>query len=142
MTIERTFFIAKHEGERTTLRGEALNSRHPILAGADGSAPVRSLVTNTCCSLTSADGEPLATLPGRMREKLSGRSQDGLLFAVALQAGTGLDSGCKGRVVVAADSGSVGTGGPAYPGVGLIGHGDNLRFVVRALHWLAGELTH
>ncbi|HUW14547.1 MAG TPA: hypothetical protein VM537_32805 [Anaerolineae bacterium] len=65
-----------------------------------------------------------------------------LIDRQALQAGTGLDSGCKGRVVVIADSGFIGSDGTAYPGVGLIGHGHNLRFVLHALRWLAGELTH
>jgi hypothetical protein len=140
VTFERTFFKAPRDGERSSMSGVCLNRSHAIMTGADSVGAVRSIVTNTCCSLTTTGGEALAILPQTMRDKLDGTSPDGQLFAGALEAGKGLAADCRGRVVAVADSGFIGSDGTAYPGVGLVGRGDNMRFVLNALAWLAGQL--
>jgi hypothetical protein len=90
--------------------------------------------------LTTTGGDPLARLPESMRDQLDGSTPDGRHFAAALQAARGLAADCRGRVVAVADSGFIGSDGTAYPGVGLVGRGDNMRFVLNALAWLAGEM--
>lgn len=140
VTFERTFFRNQLEGERTMLSQSTLNSNHPIIAGASGERSVRTLVTNTCCSILADGGEGLISLSNEMVDKRSGCFPNGQFFAHALGVTSGLKAGSKGRIVTIADSGFIGTDCSAYPGPGLIGHGDNLRFIMNVIRWLGGEL--
>jgi hypothetical protein len=140
VTLERTFFRHSLQGERTVLSQSALNLNHPIIAGASGEGPVRSIVTNTCCSIVANEGEGLVSLSNEMVDKRSGSSPNGQFFAHALEIKSGLKTNHKGRIVTIADSGFIGTDCSAYPGPGLIGHGDNLRFIKNVIRWLGGEL--
>jgi hypothetical protein len=140
VTLEETFFEHSLQGELTRISGSALSVEHPIVAGASGELPVRSIITNTCCSIVCDEGERLVLLSSEMVDRRGGRSPEGRSFALALDKHSGLNSKDKGRVVVIADSGFVGTDLTTRPGPGLIGHGHNLRFIMNAVRWLGGEL--
>ncbi|MBM4459804.1 MAG: hypothetical protein FJ011_18920 [Chloroflexi bacterium] len=135
--IENAFF-SHPEPSRLSEFGEAdLLAGHPILRGAAGEAPVRSLVTNNCCSIVSPDGAPLIRLTDRMIDHRNGFSSQGRCFAIALENNLKV---ARGRVVMVADSGFIGTAGTTFPGVGLIDQGDNSRFAQNAVRWLGRAL--
>ncbi len=138
--IERTFF--KHPLRRvpTTLFGPDLNVKHSIISGGSGNQPVRSIVINNCCSIVAIGGDCVASLPTSMVDKRNGKSPEGQSFAYALEASSGLSSESKGRVVIIADSGFIGTQCTTEPGPGFSHQGDNLQFVKNVVLWLGGEL--
>ena len=117
----------------TTLEGEALASDHPVIAGPAGGASVHSVVTNNCCGISAEGCIPLVWLAPSMVDWSKTYDPRTCLFAAALDEGRER----KGRVVVVGDSGFLGSEDTTAPGPGLIGHGDNLRFVLNALSWLA-----
>lgn len=117
----------------TTLEGEALASDHPVIAGPSGGASVRSVVTNNCCGISAEGCIPLVWLAPSVMDWSKTYDPRTCLFAGALDQGRER----KGRVVVVGDSGFLGSEGTTAPGPGLIGHGDNMRFVLNALSWLA-----
>jgi hypothetical protein len=133
VTIEQTFFRQPVRRDRTTLSGSALNTQHPIISGAPGERPIRSIVTNTCCSVTSDAGQWVVALAPDMVDRHGGLSPQERCFAHALHVE-------RGRLVTIADSGFIGTDLTVAPGPGLIDHGDNLRFIANVIRWLGKEL--
>lgn len=139
--IENSFFTSLEWGTLTEISGSDLRVEHPILSGAQTGLPVRSLVTNNCSSLRIREGvAPLVSLPGTMKDYRNGGPPRGRYFAAAVKAG-------KGRVVVTADSGFIGSQAEVQPeliaadastrpGFGLIEVGDNLSFIHNTLLWL------
>jgi hypothetical protein len=134
--IENTFFASSEWGRPVEIGGECLNQEHPILRGIGEANPVRSLVVNNGCSIRPEGGVPLVFLPSAMRDYREARPPASRCFAVAHDRKSGR---ARGRVVVTADSGFIGSAGTAFPGVGLLGQGDNLRFIVNILIWLGGS---
>jgi hypothetical protein len=139
VAIQRTFFVHELGPQYGLLSGAALNSEHPIIRGSTDGDRVRLVVTRTCSSLQAPAGHPLISLPKEMVDRRDNRHANGELFAIALDARSGLEPEDRGRVVIAADSGFIGTEGTIGPGPGLLGQGDNLQFVRNAIHWLNGE---
>ena len=140
VAIEPTFFQHVLRNELSTLTCKAETRGHSIVSGVNEQTCVSTLVTSTCCSLTTESGEPLAALSEDMLDSGKTKPTSEQLHALALRTGAGLPLGCDGRVVVVADSGFIGTSGAQGRGKGLIGHGDNLRFVMNAIRWLGSEL--
>lgn len=135
--IENAFFAHPEPKTLSELTESDMLTTHPIIRGAAGEAPVRSVVTNNCCSIVASDGAPLMRLNDRMIDHRNGFSPQGRCFAVALEDNEPVGGG---RVVVTADSGFIGTEGTTFPGVGLIGHGDNGRFAQNVVRWLGRTL--
>jgi hypothetical protein len=133
VAIENAFFAHPEPNRLSEFCEADLLTTHPIIRGAAGEAPVRSLVTNNCCSIISPDGAPLVYLTGQMVDQRNGFPVQGRCFAVALENSAQVG---RGRVVVVADSGFIGTEGTTFPGIGLIEHGDNARFARNAVRWL------
>ncbi len=131
--LENAFFAAPEWGRPVEIRSENLNLNHPALAGIPPQNPVRALVINNCASIRTGPAAPLAFLPQTLVDHRDGRSPASRCLAVALDRDL-----AGGRVVVTADSGFIGSPGTTFPGVGLLGRGDNLRFVVNTLLWLGG----
>lgn len=141
--IENTFFASPEWKKLVEISGADLWAEHPILSGE----PVHSLVTNNCSSLQiGAGGTPLVSLPKTMCDYRNDHIPAGRYFAVAVTQGP---TTAKGRVVVTADSGFIGSraeaqpdliaaGATTRPGFGLIEAGDNLRFIRNTLLWLGG----
>lgn len=140
VSIETTFFAHPDSHTRVELGGSALLADHPVIVGAVGDAPVRSIAISNCCSLSSRHGDPLIRLSGGIIDHRNGYPAQGRCFAVALDAFSPANSLARGRVVVCADSGFIGTPGTTFPGPGLIGHCDNGRFVMNAVRWLGRKL--
>ena len=135
--IENAFFADPEPKRLSEFCEPDLLRTHRIIRGAAGEEPVRAIVTNNCCSIVAPDGAPLVRLTGRMTDQRNGFSAQGRCFAVALENSAQVG---KGRVVVVADSGFIGTAGTTFPGVGLIEHGDNARFALNAVRWLGRDL--
>ena len=140
ITIEQTFFAHELDGQFTTLSGDTLKHAHPIISGGARGKPIRSLATNTCCSIVAPEGDWIARLPNTMEDKRDGSSPQDRFFAHALDSSLESEPECKGRIVIVADSGLVGTEGTMYPGLGLIGLGDNLQFLWNVILWLGRHL--
>ena len=140
VSIECTWF-EHQQGGRTVLCETALNSEHPIIAAA-GEEPVRCIVTNSSCSIRSKRGQWVVSLSSEMVDELTERhpDPDRQFFAHALEINSELSPEKRGRVVTIADSGFIGTDTTTKPGPGLIGQGDNLRFIMNAIRWLGKEL--
>jgi hypothetical protein len=116
-----------------------LNNGHPIISGESIDSRVSSIVTNTCCSIHSEFSEPLALLSPEMIDKRSGSHPSSLqLFGVALDQAESPFSTGRGRVIVLADSGFIGSDNTFRPGPGLIGKGDNMTFILNTIDWLCG----
>lgn len=130
LRFEKTFFHTP--GAPTRLEGARLSS-HPLLDDPAGGPPVRTIVTNTTCSLPAGTRRPVASLRASMRDRTADLPAAGRLFAAAIDPGPG----AGGRVLATADSGFLGDPDSVVPGPGLIGEGDNRLFVSRALRWLA-----
>lgn len=143
--IENAFFASPGWKDSVEIPGADLWSTHPIISGTQTGQPVRTLVTHNCSSLrTGEGGVPLASLPGTVRDYRNGSTHRDRHFAVAADRGrlTG-----KGRVVVTADSGFIGSqantqpgliaaNATTRPGLGLIEAGDNRSFIRNALIWI------
>jgi hypothetical protein len=97
---------------------------------------VKTLVTNTTCSLQAGRGHAFARLPKTMRDKRTEAVPAGA-YAVALDGEADLGPGRTGRVLVVADSGFLGEKESAWPGPGQIEAGDNRAFIRNAAAWLA-----
>lgn len=74
----------------------------------------------------------LVSLAPPMVDEHNGLAVSEYLFGCALER----TSARRGRVVVLADSGFIGSAGTTRPGPGLVEHGDNLRFVLNTIVWL------
>ncbi len=139
--IENSFFASTEWGKLAEISGSDLWTAHPIISGLQSGQPVRSLVTNNCSSLLIGAGcLPLASLPGTMHDYRNSDPPRGRYFAAAAEAG-------KGRIVVTADSGFIGSKATVQPGLltaesatrpgfGLIEAGDNLLLILNTLLWL------
>ena len=94
-------------------------------------------MTNNCSRIvTGGRVHALVALSLEMRDLRNGYTPSDRLFAHALDAGlVG-----KGRLVTMADSGFIGNEDTVVPGPGLIGHGDNARFIKNVVRWLGREL--
>ena len=132
VVLESTFL--RTVGATTVIRGENLRP-HAVLESDGGK--VEALVTNTTCSIRSEKGTAVALLPETMRDKHTGVSPGGGLFAHALD-GKGGGVG-EGRVLTVADSGFLGDNKSRIPGPGQIEEGDNLLFIRNAVLWLSGR---
>jgi hypothetical protein len=137
VAIENTFFAHPEAHTLSEFSAANLLTTHPIICGAAAEASVRSLVTNNCCSIRAPDAAPLVGLAGQMTDLRNNFPCQGRCFAVALADCAPVG---RGRVVVVADSGFIGTAGTTFPGIGLIEHGDNARFALNAIRWLGREL--
>lgn len=138
--IETSWFAHAERGALAELSGSALLATHPIIRGDAEAAPIRSIITNNCCSLRAAGGVPIITLTSQMIDHRNALSSHGRSFAIALDADARVTPGRRGRVVVVADSGFIGTAGTTVPGPGLIEQGDNRRFIQNVVCWLGREL--
>ena len=140
-------------GAATTIEGEYLNDNHPIIKDPEGRASVSSIVVNTTDALSSERGTPIAFLPPGMRDRIDPNIEPGGKFfgvafdlrrnrpdETALLRHIETDPDARGRLVVLADSGLIGTKGTLYPGVGLLHEGDNETFIRRTILWLAMKL--
>ncbi len=135
ITIEPAWFAAPAASQLTTLAEGALAAGHPVIAGSSAGAGVRAVVTNNCCGIAAEGCRALVRLPDSIVDWRRTYDPRTHLFAGALDR----EGGRSGRVIVVADSGFLGSEGTRLPGPGLIGRGDNLRFVLNALLWLRGE---
>ena len=135
--IENTFFAHPEPKRLSEFSESDLLTTHPIMRGNAGEEPIRLIVTNNCCSLVSPDGAPLIRLTYRMTDHRNGFSPQGRCFATALENNLKVD---RGRVVVVADSGLIGTDGTTFHGVGLIERGDNARFAQNLVRWVGHYL--
>ena len=106
------------QGGLTEIRNGDLHM-HPITDGLNG-----PIVFNDGCRISANAGDILATLPGEESAPN--------VFAVAIDT----PQKGKGRVVVTADSGFIGDDDTNFPGPGLIGRGNNRRFVRQVFEWL------
>jgi hypothetical protein len=122
-------------GVLTEMAGDLLNAGHPIFAATDPENTVRTVVTNNCAAISRGAGAPLVSLAPSMIDWRNGRAVSEYVFGCALER----TSARRGRVVVLADSGFIGSAGTTRPGPGLIEHGDNLRFVLNTIAWLGGD---
>lgn len=141
VSIERTFFANRQKGLLTRLQGSCLNEAHPIIRGLPGEEPVRCIVTNTCASIVSDQGDRVISLTDSMTDRRNGNPPSEMqLFAHALDSGQGPDREARGRVVTIGDSGFIGSVCTNSPGRGLLELDDNLHFALNAIRWLGGEL--
>lgn len=141
LQLEPTWFQDPEWGKLSHLSGEDLLATHPIIRGGPGEVPVRTIVTNNCSSiLATGTGHRLVVLSPGMVDLRNGTPPAGRLFAHALDAESGSNLVGQGRVVTVADSGFIGNDESLVPGPGLIGHGDNARFIQNVVRWLGGEL--
>lgn len=131
VVLEPTFFHTPKS--LTPIEGRFL-AGHAILTGPAG--PVRSIVTNTTCSLAPSAAAPVAFLPEAMTDRLGGPPPGGRLFGAALDARAGSPDRSGGRVLLLADSGFLGDAGSTVPGTGLVEEGDNRVFIRNAVAWL------
>jgi hypothetical protein len=139
--LECTWFQNPIIGKLWSFSGSSLLAGHPILAGSQKEKAVQTIVTNNCSSIVAGGrGHALVALPPKMRDLRNGRSPSNRLFAHALDAETDASLVGKGRVVTVADSGFIGNEDTVVPGPGLIGHGDNSRFIKNVIRWLGREL--
>ena len=139
--LERTWFQNPSMGELSRFSSSSLLAGHPILAGGPNEEPVQTIVTNNCSSIVAGErGHSLVALSPEMRDLRNEITSANRLFAHALDMETDADSVGKGRVVTVADSGFIGNEDTFVPGPGLIGHGDNARFIKNVVRWLAREL--
>ena len=138
ITLESTFY-ANPLNEKTRITVPEFKIDHPIITGSDDDKPVESIITNTFCSIFANNGDCIVSIPEEVVDIRDGSAQVGRGFAWALE-GEQIKPGAKGRIVVVADSGFIGTGITTMPGPGLIGHGHNLRFVNNIIRWLGKEL--
>ena len=138
--IENSWFANSKSGVLSEFSASDLLVTHPIICGGLGEEPIRSIVTNNCCSLVSADAVPIINLPSKMIDHRNGLPAHGRNFAMALDAEANSALNRMGRVVVVADSGFIGTEGTTNPGPGLIEKGDNRRFVQNVIRWLGREI--
>ena len=139
--LECSWFQSGSMGELWELSGSSLLTTHPIIRGGQGEEPLGRIVTNNCSSiLAGGRGHPLVSLSPGMADLRNGYSPSGRLFALALDRQTAADGAVEGRVVTVADSGFIGNDDTGSPGPGLIGHGDNARFVRNLVRWLGREL--
>ncbi len=99
-----------------------------------------SFVINNCSSIVASTGEPVVLLSSEMVDKRNMLPSAGQFFAHATDPEAKSIANIKGRVVTISDSGFIGTDGTDYPGPGLIGQGDNLRFIKNVVRWLGCEL--
>jgi hypothetical protein len=136
VTVENTFFASPTPNVVVEFSGPDLAASHPIVRGAPNGSPVRSVVTNNCCSLRLLAGAPLIRLNRQLVDQRNGWSVDDRFFAVAVAEGVTQ----RGRVVIVADSGFIGTAETTFPGIGLIEHGDNGRFAQNCVAWLGRAL--
>ena len=140
--LECTWFQNPSMGELWTFFSNSLLAGHPILAGDQKEAAVQTIVTNNCSSIvTGGRGHALAALSPEMRDLRNGYTPADRLFAHALDAETDAGLVGKGRLVTVADSGFIGNEDTVVPGPGLIGHGDNARFIKNVVRWLGRELS-
>jgi len=130
--IENTFFANAQLSDSVTFSGPDLMASHPVIHGDSSTPPVASVVTINSCSLIAPHGAPLVRLNDQMIDYRNGYSHEGRCFAIALEGA----EEHHGRVVVIADSGFIGSEGTSFPGPGLIGNGDNRRFLSNIVHWL------
>ena len=135
--FERTFFCHKQDGQRTILSGSDLNQNHPIISGGSHGKPVKTIVTNTSCSILATSGDFIVSISNQMEDKRSNLSPSNRSFAHAIDGSLNGEYNISGRVVAVADSGFIGTDGTSYPGPGLIGYGDNLQFILNTILWLS-----
>ena len=139
--LECTWFQNPARSELATCSGASLLTSHPIIGGGIGGPPVLTIVTNNCSSIVAGDqGYPLVSLSPEMEDLRNGYHAAGRLFAHALDAETGGDSMGDGRMATVADSGFIGNEDTEVPGPGLIGHGDNARFIKNVVRWLGRDL--
>jgi hypothetical protein len=139
--IKNSWFANSTSGTLSEFSASDLLVTHPIICGGLGEEPIRSIVTNNCCSLISADAVPIISLPSQMIDHRNGVPAHTRNFAVALDAEANSTVDRKGRVVVVADSGFIGTKGTTNPGPGLIEKGDNRRFAQNVIRWLGREIS-
>ena len=139
--LECSWFQSGSMGELWELSGSALLTTHPIIRGGQGEEPVRSIVINNCSSIVAGGrGHSIVSLSQGMADLRNGYRPSGRLFAHALDPQTAAGEAIEGRVVTLADSGFIGNDDTGIPGPGLIGHGDNARFVRNLVRWLGREL--
>lgn len=119
IVIERSCFAT--EGGPTTLRVDA-TAGDAVLGG------IRTVVTMTSASLRGESAIPLVPLAATMADRRGGLDPARRHFAVRTP---------NLRVIVTGNSGFVGTPGTRWPNQGLFAQGDNARFVVNAIRWLA-----
>ncbi len=129
--LERTWFESANPGALSSFTGNELLRGHPIIEGGAGHR-VASIVVNNCSSTIRA-GHALVALSASMRDLRGGRPAAARLFALALDK---TDAVGGGRVIVLTDSGFIGDDDSELPGPGLIGQGDNLRFICNVVRWL------
>lgn len=70
--IETSWFANAAEGVLSELSGAVLLTTHPIIRGDAGEEPIRSIVTNNCCSLIAAGGVSIINLPSQMIDHRNG----------------------------------------------------------------------
>jgi hypothetical protein len=135
--IRPAWFEQQESGGPTTFEGDLLNSDHPVFAATDSHRAVRTVVASACAAISRGTGTPLVSLAPSMVDLRDGLAISEYLFGCALER----TSARRGRVVVLANSGVIGSAGSTRPGPGLIEHGDNLRFVLNTIAWLGDAST-
>lgn len=137
VSLEPAWFAGPPPEAFPTIEDSCLLADHPIIRGLAGEEPVRQLVVGPSCALRGgADAVPVVRMGPTMVDWRDGRAVDGYCFAVALEA----NEERRGRVVVTARSGFLGSAGTTYPAPGLLQRADNRRFVMNAVRWLARTL--
>ena len=127
--------------ELSELSGKDFLASHPIIGGHGNGEAVKTIAINNCSSIVAEGlGYPLVSLSQDMMDLRNGNSPENRLFAHALDPETAGSLSIEGRVVTVADSGFIGDEGTNVPGPGLIGHGDNARFIKNVVRWLGREI--
>ncbi len=138
--FEQTFFRNKNAKQKTTLSDSHFNQSHPIITGGVFGKSIKSIVTNTSCSIIGSEGDSIVSISNDMVDKRNNLPPIDRSFTHSLEINTTKGSMKSGRIVAIADSGFIGTDGTSNPGPGLIGWGDNLHFLSNSILWLAHEL--
>jgi len=133
--VENTVFKNPLPRVKTTLTSKVFNNSHPIIKGFDNN-PVYSIVINNCSSIKKNIGTPIVSLSDEMEDNRNKFSHKDRFFAISLDEKSELDTKIKGRVVITADSGFIGTRCTDRPGPGLINEGNNSIFIKNILLWL------
>lgn len=140
ITFERTFFRNKQDKRKTTITSKQFNQSHPIITGGSSGESIKSIVTNTSCSIDAKAGDTIISIPNGMVDKRANLPSTSKSFAHVIDNVYREKNINSGRVVAIADSGFIGSDGTYYPGPGLVGWADNLRFILNSILWLSCAL--
>jgi hypothetical protein len=131
--IKNTFYASREWGQPVEISDQYMSREHPIFQGVAQANPVHHLIVNNCCSIMRGTGIPLVHLPTAMHDYRQHENPLSQCFAIARDS---VENVIRGRIVVTADSGFIGSPRNRFPGKGLLDRGDNLQFIINTILWL------